>query len=364
MSTTPLDALTAGVHPADVGPVALVTGARGFVGKRLVDALVHLGVEEVRALDVSLHDAPPRKGVVPVVADVRDSRAMLAACEGVSTVFHTAARIALHGIGPPSEAREVDGVNVGGTKSVCTAAEAQGVKRLVHTSSHNVVLGPYPLDEVDESVPYVDRFIDVYTPSKIEAERVVLSSDTEGGLRTCALRPGGIWGAGGYMMTAFLGELVKGTFRVYIGRPENLVDQTHLDNLVRAELLAAKGLSRHPERVGGQAYFITDDERLNGMAWFEPVIRQLGYPVPTRWIPRGPVYLAGWLMECIYRLGGPAPVITRASIHKVTCSSSLRTDKARRDLGWEPLVQRDEGLRAMAQWIDAAHERAKQGKLT
>ena len=362
MSTTPLDQLTAGLSAADLGPTVLVTGARGFVGQRLVEALVHLGCT-VRAADLASPGSHSPPGVEPLVADVCDLDAMSAACAGVDTVFHTAARIALHGIGPKHVEEALFQVNVGGTRTLLEAAQTQGVKHLVFTSSHNVVLGREPVHEAHEdSTPYASEFIDIYTPSKIEAERLVLASDTPNGLRTCALRPGGIWGAGGVMMVSFLEQLTKGSLVAFLGKPDTVLDNTHLDNLVRAELLAAAGLSRRPEVVGGQAYFVTDDERINGLSWFAPAIIQLGYKVPTLWLPSKPMYFVGWCLELVYRLGGPAPTITRASIHKVTCSSSLKMDKARAHLGWEPVVQQEDGLRSLGQWLDGAHARMKKGE--
>lgn len=348
-------AVLEGLGP-ELGPRVLVTGACGFLGRLLVEALVALGCE-VRALDV----APPvveQTGTDPVIADIRDAEAVAAACTDVDVVFHTAARIVLHGIGPKAVADEVWSINEGGTKTLLAAARAAGVGRFIFTSSHNVVLDR-PCQELDETAPYATRFTDVYTPSKIAAERAVLEADEPGGMRTCALRPGGIWGPGGVMLEAFLGEVVKGTFRAYMGDPEATVDNTHIDTLIRAELLAAHGLQTTPERVGGQAYFITDDERLNGMRWFEPALTELDYPIPRVWVPTWLVYGFGWLMEVIYLLGGPTPLITRASVLKVCRTSSLKVDKARDHLGWAPLWSRDTGMAALTPWLQARHDELK-----
>ena len=351
-----LDAVLEGLGP-DLGPRALVTGAGGFLGRHLVEALVRLGCE-VRALDVTPAFIE-RTGIETVIADVRDEAAVAAACAGVDVVFHTAARIVLHGIGPKAVRDEVWSINEGGSRTLLAAARAAGVGRFVFTSTHNVVLDG-PCHELDETAPYATHFVDVYTPSKIAAERAVLEADEPGGMRTCALRPGGIWGPGGVMIEAFLGELVKGTFRAYMGDPESTVDSTHIDTLVRAELLAASGLQTRPERIGGQAYFITDDERLNGLRWFEPVMTALDYPIPRIWIPTWLVYSFGWVMEIIYLLGGPRPVVTRSSILKVCRTSSLKVDKARDHLGWAPLWSRDTGLAVLMPWLQARHDAIKE----
>ncbi|MCB9680051.1 MAG: NAD-dependent epimerase/dehydratase family protein [Alphaproteobacteria bacterium] len=335
--------MTEGLSADAVGPVVLVTGAAGYLGGFLVAHLARLGCT-VRAVDVVPLPDPPA-GVHGEIVDVRDVGALTAACAGVDTVFHAAAAMAFAGLVPSAVRARVMGINVDGTAAVIAACRAAGVRRLVYTSSANVVIDR-ELVEADETAPYAASFVDLYTASKVAAERQVLAADTPGGLRTVALRPGGIWGpgVGGYMIVTFLRQLAAGSFVATIGDGRAVVDNTYVLSLVRAELLAAAALGAETCAAGGRAYFVTDEERINGVAWFRPLVEGLGVRWPTRRLPGGLMYGVAWLAEVAHRLGAPEPPVTRIGVLKLVRSSAFRTDRARADLGYRPLVGSAEGL--------------------
>lgn len=337
MSAVPLD----GLHANGVGPVALITGGAGYLGGHLAQALIELGCT-VRTLDIAPGELP--EGVDQRIGDIRDLATVEEAVRGVDVVFHAAAIIELVGIAKPALRDKVFGVNVTGTENVVAACQSQGVGRLVHTSSANVCIEGEIL-EADESAPYVQQFIDLYAATKVPAERAVLAANGPA-LKTVALRPGGLWGPGngGYMVSTFLGQLDN--LVALIGDGTAVADNTHVCSLVRAELLAAQALSETPDVVGGKAYFVTDEERINGMEWFRPIAEGLGYSWPTRRIPGWLMYGVGWASEVAHRFGGPTPTLTRIGVVKLIQGSSFRCDRARKDLGYEPLYTRDSGVAA------------------
>lgn len=325
---------------AELGPHCLVTGGAGYVGSAIVQRLVEAGCT-VRVFDVvAPHRAP---GVEAVTGDLCDYAALRDACEGVDTVFHTAALIKLIGIARPALRKRVFEVNVQGTENVARATAAAGVKALVHTSTFNVVMDR-PLAGGDESLPYATDTDDLYTLSKIEAERIALAADSSGGLRACALRPGGVWGSDTrcIMIRQFLEQLDN--FKVLIGDGTAAADTTHVENLVDAQLLAARALRQRPDMAGGQAYFINDDEPLNQLEWFRPLVEALGRSFPTRRLPTGMMRVVGRMLEVSHYLGAPEPVLTLRSVRNLTENCHFRIDKARRDLGYEPRYTRTNGL--------------------
>ncbi len=327
------------------GPACLVTGGSGFLGRALTKALLERGCT-VHSFDIRPGtDHHPR--VNYFTGDIRDYGAVRAATEGCATVFHCAAVMNFLGICRPSVRREVYGINVAGTENVIRACRKAGVKALVYTSSHCVCFDTRPVIAGDESKPYARRYLDLYGETKSAAEKLVLAADDEGGLRTASLRPGGLWGSSDdcYMFAKFIQQLVNGKLVATIGSADAVIDNTHVDNLVQAEVLAAEALVKKPGVAGGQAYFIVDDEPMNLMQWFRPLIEGLGYRFPKRSIPALPMYALGFLSECLHFIGGPRPFITRLEVHNLTAKFTFRQDKARRDLGFKPIIGCEKGMK-------------------
>ncbi|MCO4748323.1 MAG: NAD-dependent epimerase/dehydratase family protein, partial [Proteobacteria bacterium] len=314
----------------------------------------------VRVFDIVPADLPD--AVEVFVGDIRDPDAVRAAVDGMDVVFHAAAVIELVGIASAAVRDRAVGINVRGTENVVAACQAASVPRLVHTSSANVCIDGEIL-EADESAPYAQTFVDLYAETKVGAENAVLAANSDT-LRTVALRPGGLWGpgTGALMVTAFLEQLAAGNFVATIGDGTAVVDNTHVESLVRAELLAAQALSERSEVVAGQAYFITDEERINGIEWFRPIADGLGFAWPTRRVPGWLMYAVGWAGEVAHRFGGPKPTLTRIGVLKLVRGSSFRCDKARRDLGYEPLYTRDSGVAAHLDDYRASLARIQEGR--
>jgi len=330
-----------------VGPTCLVTGGSGYLGSHLVARLSGLGCR-VRTFDVV-----PRcgsDGVESLVGDIRIYGDVRAACEGVDSVFHTVALIDLLARYRQERRRRVFDVNVLGTEQVLRACRAAGVGRLVHTSSFNVAMGE-SVRAGDESTRLVGDgdLLDLYSETKVLAERMVRAADDPTGLRTVALRPGGIWGPGesSMMIARFVEQLAAGRFTALVGDGRTVLDNTHVENAVDAHLLAAAKLRETPEVVGGQAYFVTDDEAVNGLDWFRPLVEGLGHAWPTRRVPGRLVYRVAHLLEWVHFLGGPEPTLTRRGVLNLIRDGSFRIDKARKELGYSPRVRAADGLPAI-----------------
>ena len=339
------------------GSSCLVTGGSGFLGRCLVERLLNKGYE-VRVLDVSRHEGlDPRARFV--AGDVRDPHAVERAVEGVGTVFHTAVLMCFVRVASRATRQLVFDVNVRGTQNVLDACRKHNVGKLVYTSSNNVALHR-PIRDGDERVPYTAQPIDLYTETKVLAEQLVLAAGRRSELRACALRPGGIWGpyAGCYMLDNVLNMLAKNAFVVRVAS-DCIADNTHVQNLVDAQLLAGDALRDKPELVSGQAYFVTDEEPMNPLEWFRPLVEALGYTMPERSIPAWPMHAVGWMMEWLYRFGGPRPAITRSLLVKSTRTHTFKIDKARQQLGYEPRIKSREGLLACVPYAESYLAKAR-----
>ncbi|MBO0885579.1 MAG: NAD-dependent epimerase/dehydratase family protein, partial [Mycobacterium sp.] len=268
----------------DLGRI-LVTGGSGFVGANLVTALLDRGYQ-VRSFDRAPSPLSVQPGLQVLVGDVCDPGMVAAAMHGIDTVFHTAAIIDLRGGVGASRAigrvtdeyrqRSFD-VNVGGTECLVHAAQAAGVKRFVYTSSNSVVIGGKHIAGGDETLPYTDRFNDLYTETKVVAERFVLAQNASpnggAGLLTCAIRPSGIWGRGDQTMFRKVFEsLLAGHVKVLVGRKTALLDNSYVHNLIHGFILAGEHLVPGGT-APGQAYFINDAEPVNMFEFVRPVVK-------------------------------------------------------------------------------------------
>jgi nucleoside-diphosphate-sugar epimerase len=126
------------------------------------------------------------------------------------------------------------------------------------------------------------------------------------------------------------------------GDGENLVPTVYLDNLIDALLLAAEA-----ERAPGHAYHVLDGEVLNAREFIGQLCSSLGLPAPARSI-YALAYARAWLRERLHR-----PGLVRADVVRRGRSAMFDGTSAANDLGYEPAVTVDEGMRALAEWARA-----------
>jgi dihydroflavonol-4-reductase len=151
---------------------ALVTGSAGFIGSNVVRALLMDG-HDVRALHLPNEDLRNLRGleVERVPGDVTDLTGMREATRGCEVVFHLAAVYALW----TKDAGVMQRVNVDGTRTVLEAARAEGVRRVVHTSSIARFGGQGPRSRAtEESAFALGSTGDVYSRSKADAHEVAV----------------------------------------------------------------------------------------------------------------------------------------------------------------------------------------------
>ena len=324
---------------------ALVTGAAGFFGRHLVAQLLQQGCR-VRALVRNTPLEMEHPNLECFAGDVQDAAAMHRACEGVDTVFHTAAWIALLGGSAASEdyRARAYAINVDGARNLIEACREQQVSRLVHTSSVDVCFDGIEDLHMDENTPYATTFNCLYTETKIAAEKAILAANGSGGLLTCAIRPDGIWGNGSLMMEELVDKLLTGKMPVRVAGMGAVHDHVHVDNLVHAHLLAAEALvPGHP--ACGKAYFVSDGHPAAFFEFVRPFVEGMGYQLPRFSIPAKPIYLTMKALEWAhFRLGLPEPLLTPHELNKATVSHVVSSAAAERDFNYRPIKTVEEGM--------------------
>ncbi len=155
----------------NIGPICLVTGGAGYLGKAIIKRLLDQGYQ-VHSFDLEPSDIENDR-LTNFIGDIRNYGDLRSACEGVKTVFHTAAVINLLGLYRAKVRNRVMDINVAGTAQTLKAATDSGVQLFVYTSSNNVCFD-HEIVKGDETIPYATRPIDLYTETKSMAEKLVL----------------------------------------------------------------------------------------------------------------------------------------------------------------------------------------------
>ena len=330
----------------------LVTGGAGYLASHLSRVLLARGLR-VRGIDLRrpAFDDPFydfQQG------DLRDPRILEKACDGVDTIFHTASIVDFAGFVSPKRRRRSVELNVDATRSLLAMAARAGVERFVYTSTSNVLIGR-AVEGATGSTPYPDRFADLYSETKAAAEQMVLAANGtpngRSGLQTCALRPGGIYGPNDpFYLPAMLEKCERGLLIARIGDGRALSDNTYLGNLLHGELLAARRLVPGA-RCAGRAYYVTDGEPLDRMAFFRPFIEAAGHRFPRFALPVAPMLAVAFGWEVLARYGlAPEPLLTRMQVLVLARSHSGSLAEARRDLGYDPLFDWRAARQACLPW--------------
>ncbi len=339
-----LGALTS--FPPASGPV-LVTGGTGFLGRRLVERLLAAG-RRVTVLGRTPSPDLEHQGVRFVRAALDDTAAVRAACAGVETVFHVAAKVGVWG-----RYDDFFRANVIGTRALLDGCRDHGIARMIYTSTPSVVYNGRDLAGVDESLPLTTACPSPYPLTKAIAEREVLAANSAA-LRTVALRPHLIWGVGDpHLVPRVLARARAGRLRI-VGAGRNRVDMVHIDNAVDAHLLAEQALTvchrldDQPggvRRADGRAFFITNGEPVVLWDWINDLLRALGEPPVTKSISLRAAQAAGFMLETLWGwlpLPGEPPM-TRFVAAELAKEHWFDLTAARRDLGYTPRVSMAQG---------------------
>jgi nucleoside-diphosphate-sugar epimerase len=345
----------------------LVTGASGFLGGALVEALVERGIV-VRTLQRTLGQGGSerlsrfeREGRVEnVLASIEDPDAVLRAAEGVEAVFHVAAKAGAWG--------SYDGyfrANVLGTRHVLAACRAHAIRTLVHTSSPSIVHAGGDQEGIDESTPIATRHASHYSATKAIAEREVLAADgtrcadgTE--LSTVALRPHLVWGPGDTKIAPGLVERARRGRLVLVGGGEKKIDATFITSAVHAHVLAYEKLTAARaagERAAcaGRAYFIAQGEPKPTRELMLGIVRAYGLDPNLRSVPLRVAKVLGSAVELAWWLRGreDEPPLTRFLAEQLGTAHWYSLAAAERDLGYHAPITTAEGLERLAAWVKA-----------
>jgi UDP-glucose 4-epimerase len=229
------------------GAKILVTGGAGFIGSRIVHHLLNGGCREVVVLDNMIRGRVENlAGIMPgavrlVHGDIRDRALVAELVDGADTVFHEAALRITHCAAEPREALEV---MVDATFDLLEACRTSGVRKLVFASSASVYGMADAFPTTEQQNAYNNRTL--YGAAKAFGEGLLRSYNDMYGLDYTALRYFNVYGPGMDLYGVYTEVLIRWMDRIARGEPPVIfgdglqtMDFVHVDDVARANILAA-----------------------------------------------------------------------------------------------------------------------------
>ena len=313
----------------------LVSGGRGFIGRRLVMALRADGFVP----RVLTRDQPEADEVQGDLTDLTDRAALDLACSGIETVFHCAGHAHAFGaLGAEEEALHWR-VNFEGSQALAEAAGRAGVASFVFLSSVKAVGEPGEAC-VDEDWPVPPD--SAYGRAKRAAEAAVLAAGERYGMRVTVLRPAMVFGAGGRGNLERMAALVRRGLFPPLPETGNRRSLVHVSDLVAAMRLVAADA-----RAAGRTYIVAHPVTPSGRGLYDALRRSMGLP-PVGWaVPRAVLHglaRCGDLLEGLVRRRVPLDSEALARLLASACYSPARIEA---ELGWRAGMGLEAGLREM-----------------
>ncbi|KLU25486.1 hopanoid-associated sugar epimerase [Caballeronia mineralivorans] len=321
----------------------LVTGASGFVGSAVARIARERGFD-VRVVIRKTSSRQNLEGLDAevVIGDMRDETSMRAAMKGVRYLLHVAADYRIWARDPG----EIERANLEGTEATMRAALAEGVERIVYTSSV-ATLKVSPAGEiVDETKPaQAHQTIGAYKRSKVLAERAVERMVANDGLPAVIVNPSTPIGPRDVKPTPtgrIIVEAATGKIPAFVDTGLNLV---HVDDVANGHFLALE------RGVIGERY-ILGGENLSLQQMLADIAGLAGRKPPTIKLPRGPLYPLALGAELYAKFSGKEPFVTVDGLRMSKNKMYFTSAKAERELGYRARPY-GEGLSHALDWFRA-----------
>ncbi|MAT15783.1 MAG: oxidoreductase [Planctomyces sp.] len=326
--------------------LVFVTGATGLVGSHVVEECRKRNVPvRVLARAGSSSDFLKEWGVEMVTGDLTDAESLKKGVAGATVVVHCAAKVG--DWGPVEDYRKV---NVDSLETFLQATENSGtLKKFIHISS----LGVYQARDhhgTDESEPPNQEGIDGYTLTKVESELKVLDHVKEKQLPAVVIRPGFVYGPRDRTVLPRIFEKLKSKQFAFLGSGEKLMNNVFVGNLVQAIFKAIEN-----DDVIGEKFNVTDGRLVSKKEFINKIAELGGYPPPKKHVPLPVAKFLANVLEKLYRALGKteAPILSNARIKFLGLNLDYSTAKAKRELGYDPQIDFQEGMKQTMDWFKA-----------
>ena len=333
-------------------PVALVTGATGLLGHHLVERLRRDGWH-VRAFvrDAARAGALSRAGVELATGDTLEPSGFARSARGCDVVFHTAAAVTPRG-GWEAFSRP----NIDGTRNAIAAA-ASAKARLVHVSSVAVYGGAERYrsgrgrtDEDAALAPLAEHAL--YARSKRDSEALVMEAHTAGRVWATAVRPAVIYGTHDRQFVPRIARLLQRGIVPMVGGGRSVLSVVHAANVADGMVRAAAS-----DIAGGRAYNLANDHDVTVEQFFRLGSEGLGVRmrrVPVPYVVAR-VGLGAFRLLAPLLFGSRFNAVGAASLDFISRDNPFSSDRARRELEWDPLMRPAQGVPEAFKWWSTHH---------
>jgi nucleoside-diphosphate-sugar epimerase len=214
------------------------------------------------------------------------------------------------------------------------------------SSVYGIALGR----SADELFP-LSPFPDPYPVTKAAGDRVVQRMIAEERLPAVIVRPDQIFGPGDHLHFGRMADRVRTGTGIVVGRGDNALPLVYIADLVQGLVLALDH-----ERAVGRAFNITNDRPLTQEQLLRAIARELGARARLVHVPYRALYAAGYVAERVATLlpTSRRPPITRLGVAFAGTDNRYAIDRARRELGFAPQVELEDGVRLTARWYTEA----------
>ena len=312
----------------------LILGATGFIGSRLLQALHRLQKPCLCATrGQQLPDNQLRS------AALEDPQSLATACQGIETVFHCAGYAHAFAALSESDADKHWQVNFEGTRNLVDAAGQAGVQRFIFLSSVKAMAEPGNTC-ADEDFP--GEPVTAYGRSKRAAEEAVLTAGKHYGMHVVNLRLAMVYGHGGHGNLERMARMVRKGLFPPLPETGNHRSLVHVDDVVAAMLLTARD-----DRANGHTYIITGPDAPSGRQLYDGLRQALvlsarHWSVPALLLRSAAA--CGDRLELVLRRRLP---LDSESLERLLGSAWYSGARITRELGWQPRITLQEGLREM-----------------
>lgn len=294
-----------------------VTGGSGFIGSHVVDALIDAG-HQVTVIDHRV--SPHRTDVGYEDVDLMDLSSVLAATRGAEHIFHLAAVSNINYA--YKHPVYTTALNVIGTAHIMEAARINGAKRVYLASTVWVYNGAPDGKPADETVPfYLDGAGHIYTSTKMAAEMVCHNYQQLYQVPFTVLRYGIPYGPRmreELLIPVFLKKALNGQALTVSGKGDQYRNFVYVRDMAEAHVLAMK------DAAANQTYNLEGRRKVTVLEVAEGIKKLVGDQVKIEFTPERPGDFGG---------------------------KEISAEKARQELGWQPSLEFEDGLRRTVEWF-------------